>query len=241
MSNPYPESKIYEVNGRALDHPAAGTYDKFTLEQIKALCEIDTPTNRMFRKMPPWETQNPGLRLFYRLKAYWTVRGAADPGYPATLHSALSLPPDYDPAWEAECKARGWASWPKNLRELEEHVLPPVESNSNLIIERCGQMAMIRALRGDVSEPFWWAALSITEHSTPNLSRACSNGYPKFSEEELAYRVARIRDDDIKPALCTRFDDVNKNVCKLCKYKGSIRSPMALGYEHEPKIKKVIS
>ncbi len=224
--------------GRALDHPASATYDEFSPEQIKALCEIATPVNQMFRKMPPWETQNPGLRMFYRLKAYWTVRGASDPGMAASFHGDLLLPPPvYDPAWAAECKARGWRHPPKNLRELEERVLPPAIPNALRIIDRCIQMSRIRELRGDVSEPYWWAALSITEHASPNLSRECSDGYPGFSEAELAERVARIHREETKPALCSRLNDVNPNLCVLCKYRGSIRSPMALGYEREPKIK----
>jgi hypothetical protein len=100
---------------------------------------------------------------------------------------------------------------------------------------------MIYALRGDVPEPYWWAVLSITEHATPNLSRECSDGYSGFTEEELSYRVGRIHDDGIKPALCERMNEVNHGVCDQCKFKGDIRSPIALGYEHEPKSRKVIA
>lgn len=236
------EDRIFEVDGRALDYPAAATYDKFSPMQIKALCEVDTPANSMFKKMPPWETQCPAHRLFYRLKAYWTIRGANDPGRSATYHSSLALPPaPTNPTWVSECKARGYLPRPINLRELEKDALPPVVPNAYLIIERCPQMAMIRALRGDVSEPFWWAALSLTEHATPNLSRECSDGYLGFSEEELAGRVARIQREEIKPALCSRIAEVNRDVCNLCKFKGNIRSPIALGYKHEPKNKRDFS
>lgn len=79
--------------------------------------------------------------------------------------------------------------------------------------------------------------MSITEHCTPNLSRECSDGYPGYTDNELAYRVERIHNDEIKPALCERMDIVNKGGCDMCKFKGSIRSPIALGYEHEPKKK----
>jgi hypothetical protein len=100
-------------------------------------------------------------------------------------------------------------------------------------------MAMIHALRGDVSEPYWWAALAITENATPNLSREFSDGYPKFSEDELAERVARIHSEKKRPALCDRIDSVNSNVCAVCRFRGSINSPIALGFEHEPKRKAI--
>jgi hypothetical protein len=103
------------------------------------------------------------------------------------------------------------------------------------IIQRCPQMAVIHALRGDVSEPRWWAALRITEHCEPDLSRACSDGYPGFTDSELSERVARIHAEMKKPTRCAHFDDVSPNICTACRFSKQINSPMALGYEHEPK------
>jgi hypothetical protein len=173
------------------------------------------------------------------------LRDATDAGAAASFHLNLTsdIPPR-DPFWEAECQAQGWGSgrpWPTCLRDIEEAFLIPAMPSAHLIIDRCPQLAMIYVLRGDVSEPYWWAVLSITERATPNLSRECSDGYSGFSDEELAYRVGRIHDEDIKPALCERLDGVNRGVCNLCRFKGIIRSPIALGYEHEPKQKKAVS
>lgn len=225
-------SSFQNIPTRAVDYPAAETYDKFSPEEIKALCELDIYT---YFPIPPLEKLSGDL--YYRLKAYWTLRGATDPGIAASVHSGLMCPSGPpDPAWETECKARGWV-YPKSLHDLEQKFLPPVIPDVQLIIERCPQMAMIHALRGDVSEPYWWAVLSITERGTPNLSHECSDGYSGFSEDELAERTARIHREDKKPALCSRLDEVNTNVCSLCKFKGVVRSPIALGYEHEPKKK----
>ncbi len=230
---------MLRVNGRALDYPAAETYDKLTPDEIKAICDsIQQSWCRGPHSMESWEEQTPARRLNNRQMAYWAIRGAEDPVVPAMHHGDIDgfyL----DPVSRAEYKANGWFAG-TSLRELEQCFLPKPTPDANLIIERCPQMAMIHALRGNVSEPYWWAALSITEHAMPNLSRECSDGYPGFSDEELAYRVGRIHKDEIKPALCERLDKNNPKVCNICKFKGAIRSPMALGYEHEPKHKKAV-
>jgi hypothetical protein len=224
-----------ESTSLPIDYPASETYDQLTPEQIKALCEVDTPENQMFRKMPDWTQQSEARRRFYRLKAYWTLRGATDPGGAAVQHPLKAEP--YDETWGAFCAARGWRYWrPTTLRELEKEFLPQATPNIRLIINRCPQMAMIHALRGDVCEPLWWAALSITEHATPNFSRECSDGYPNFAECELNERTARIHREETKPALCHRLDAISPGVCSVCKFRGEIRSPIALGYEHEPKL-----
>jgi hypothetical protein len=221
-----------------IDYPASETYNKFTPEQIRALCELDAPLNLMFRNMPPWDTITAELKHFYRIKAYWTLRGAKDPGMAATLH--LHNEERVDEVWDAESRAHGWPVFhPKNLHDLEKEFLPTPLPNIYLIISRCPQIAMIHALRGDVSEPYWWAALSITEHATPNLSRECSDGYAGFSEVELNSRIGRIHDESKKPALCERLNLANPKVCSLCKFQGMVRTPIALGFENEPKAGKV--
>jgi hypothetical protein len=229
----FPEYRIHKINGIDADYPAAKTYDKFTPDEIHTLCKLDTA---MYKKygFQRWEEQSPASRFSYRLKAYWTVRGATDT---CNSHVVPPSPPDLE--FDAWAKVMGWV-YPMNLREAEELYLPKLTPCVRLIIERCPQMTMIHALRGDVSEPYWWAMLSITEHATPNLSKECSDGYPGFTDKELAYRVNRIHKDQIKPALCERLDSVNRGICDLCRFKGVIRSPIALGYENEPKSRKEV-
>lgn len=226
----FQESRTHRVNGVMADYPASNTYDLFSPIEIEALCDLDL---EMKSRWKPWPEQSPQLRRFYRLKAYWTIRGARDPGGAAGHHVCEPL---NDPDFEALAEAHGWV-YPQNLREAEKAYLPKVIPNSKLIVDRCLQMAMVHALKGDVEEPLWWAALSITEHSEPNLSRECSDGYQNFDEKELMYRINRIHKDEIKPARCDRLNGVNPNVCSKCKFKGSINSPIALGYKNEPRLK----
>lgn len=218
------------LNGVMADYPASETYDLYTPDVIKAFCDLDIDMRCRWKS---WEMQSPQLRRFYRLKAYWTFRGAKTPGEAAARHV---IEPLNDHKFEALAEAHGWV-YPTNLKEAEEAYLPKPVPSSSLIVNRCPQMAMVRALRGDVSEPIWWAALSIAEHAEPNISRECSDGYPNFDESEFAYRIDRIHKSNIKPALCSRLHGINSEVCNSCKFKGSINSPIALGYENEPRLK----
>ncbi len=228
-----------KVNRLTIDHPAAETYNRFTLDQIRSLCE-SVPGSARDHIVPPLDPMSEEQLRHYRLWAYWAKRGADDPSWAAHLQAY----------WETlteevikDYRLIGFlidpAKVPRCLADLGREFLPKPAPNIHRIIQRCPQMAMIHALRGDVSEPYWWAALAITENATPNLSRECSDGYSKFSEAELAERVTRIRNEKKRPALCDRIDSVNRNVCTVCRFRGSVNSPIALGFEHEPKRKAV--
>lgn len=226
----FQEYFIRKTNGKDADFPAAETYNKLLPHEIEAICKTKLPKRPLLEfDFEPWEKQHPGFRYLHRLKAYWTIRGAPNPFGAAIWHA---LPPA-NPEWGA--RLIDGLTYPNNLHEMEQIFLTKPTPSARLILERCPQMAMIHALRGDVSEPYWWAMLSVTEHATPNLSKECSDGYPGFTDKELAYRVRRIHKDEIKPALCERLDSVNRGTCDLCRFKGVIRSPIALGYENEPK------
>lgn len=198
---------------------------------IQFLCDT-IPGHRW--KMPPWETLNPSQQYWHQLKAWWALMGAKDPGMAAELQTHGEEP--INPERDKECRKYGWRVWhPKTYRELENEFLPKPAPSIKLIMARCPQMALLHALGGNVSEPYWWAGLSVTEHAEPNMSKACSDGYPGFLVAELEYRQNRIKNEDIKPALCKRLNALNRNVCKSCRFNGVVNSPIALGFEREPK------
>lgn len=204
---------------------------ELTPTHIQFICDT-TPGRK--REMLRWETMLPANQHWYRSMAWWALQGAKDPGMAAAIHTMLEMPTD--PQWDEYCRQRGWpVHHPKNYRELEELLLPKPIPSINLIMARCPQMALLHALGGNVSEPYWWAGLSVTEHAEPNMSKACSDGYPGFSIAELEYRQKRIKTEDTKPALCRRFSTTNPNVCERCRFKGVVNSPIALGFEHEPR------
>lgn len=219
-----------------IDHPASEVYDNFTFEQIAALYELARQKWPRMECIGDWDTLSEYDKRRYKLIAYWELRGAKDSSIAAMEQMGAELP--YSQLVADESRQFGWGYWrPQTLKELEDVFLPKPTPNIHRILQRCPQVAMIHALRGNVTEPYWWAALSITEHATPNYSRQCSDGYPGFSDEELGQRVERIRREKTKPALCTRLDSVNRDVCSVCRFRDVVRSPIALGYEHEPKSK----
>jgi hypothetical protein len=225
-----------KVKRLTIDHPAAETYSRFTLNQIKSLCE-SVPGSARDRIVPSLNLMPASQLRYYRLWAYWAMRGAEDPNGAAFLQ-------DY---WETltdetieEYRLIGFvvdrSRIPRCLRDLEREILSEPLPNIHKIIQRCPQMAVIHALRGDVSEPRWWAALRIAEHCEPILSRECSDGYAGFTDAELQDRVARIHRERKRPTRCTHFADISPSICDACRFKGKINSPMALGFEREPKV-----
>ncbi len=225
------------ANRRPIDFPAADLYGSLSPDQVKALCEIDIPGNQMNRIMPPWNSMSPQCQEFFRKKAYWVFRGSEYP----TVSAFLQVEAESLFAKNTRVQQTADGEWvpappwkPTTLRELEDRFLPKKPPSIHKIIQRCPQMAVIHALRGDVCEPRWWAALRITEHCDPNLSRECSNGYDDFTDEELQDRVARIHREGKRPTRCTHFADISPNICDACRFNGKINSPMALGFEHEP-------
>ncbi len=185
-------------------------YYELKPEHIKFLADLDIG-KRADWKMPPWGTLPPNKHRWFQLKAWWALMGVKSPGMAATVQSMVEAPIDH--GWDAECRQRGWPVWhPTHYRELEKKFLPKPKPSVKLIMARCPQMALLHALGGNVSEPYWWAGLSITEHAEPNISKECSAGYPSFSVAELEYRQNRIKNEDIKPALCKRLNASNPNL-----------------------------
>ena len=216
------------------DSPAAEIYNAFTVEQIDALCRavmpIDNDGNSL---MSLWDNMKPCQQWRLRVLAYWVLRGATNPKTVANVHECLVFDVE---GVRSEMQAKGVAM-PQGRLTMDDmegflHLATPEIA---LIFKRCPQMARILELRGNVSEPYWWAALSITEHAGPVMSKECSDGYPGFTEKELLQRVVRIHKERLKPALCTRMELVNRGGCDGCVFKGRVRSPIALGFKHEPR------
>lgn len=226
---------FYPANPYHIEMPPA--FNDMSWGQVEFLCEIAPGTPEQFGPIGPYEALTAGQKRFFHLKAWWAFAGAKDPGLAAAAQTMSEGPIDEE--WDRECQSRGWPVWhPKSYSELEAKFLPHPTPSITLIMARCPQMALLHSLGGDVTEPYWWAGLSVTEHAEPNLSRDCSSGYPQFSDAELEYRQRRIKDEGVKPALCQRLDCVNPGVCQHCRFNGIVNSPIALGFENEPRGRK---
>jgi putative DNA primase/helicase len=129
---------------------------------------------------------------------------------------------------------------PYNTDEILEKLkceLPTKETKSGSIItsaeriaEQCPQVARLRDLQGNVTEPEWYAVMCVLAKCDDGekLAHAWSKGYPRYSESETSKKLEHARRDS-GPTTCKRFEEINKEVCAKCQYRGKITSPIVLG------------
>jgi hypothetical protein len=81
-----------------------------------------------------------------------------------------------------------------------------------------------------VPEPEWYADLCVLAKCDDGekLAHAWSKGYPRYSESETSKKFDHASRDS-GPTTCRRFEEINKEVCAKCQYRGKITSPIVLG------------
>lgn len=184
---------------------------------------------------------------FWKLTAYFDDQGY---GVAAPI-KALEFKFCYaftDP--EAHKKAVEWAEeWaaesgqpvklPKvwgSLREYEAANPPPPDLG--LIVARCGQLRNQLDTAGkDAGYEQWRAVLSIlkfTKARWPDIE-ALTGKHIDYDQSTTEWKMG----DLSAPFLCDSFSThKDREICEGCKYRGIIRSPIALAYPREPKRKR---
>lgn len=107
-------------------------------------------------------------------------------------------------------------------------VYPP--SHPDQIIKSCGVMAHFYDKSGNVSEPFWYAALGLLKHceSGDEIAHKWSEGHPDYDRDATQRKLDQW---SAGPSLCSKFDsDSGLGICKACPHWGKIKSPIQLGY-----------
>lgn len=107
---------------------------------------------------------------------------------------------------------------------------PP--SDAEKIAKECGQIAKIKDLKGNVSEPLWYHGLQVLRH-TVDGDKIChdwSKGHPKYSAEETQTKLDHLNDQNVFATSCHKFDEKSFNICVNCPHWGNIKSPIELGY-----------
>lgn len=121
-----------------------------------------------------------------------------------------------------------------NLKNLIRFFAP--KPRIDLIAQRCLQIQNEVMTRGkDTEYPTWRAVLSIVKHSEPAAWKQLSDAHSGFSEDE----TLRVLDGIEKPFFCSTFDSLRPEHCAGCQWLGRIKSPIALGWPREPKLKEV--
>lgn len=100
----------------------------------------------------------------------------------------------------------------------------------NKTVERsdgCPQIAHAYTERETLSEPLWWAALSIAQACTDNQEAIIqlSQGHPEFDPHEAFEKAAHSKG----PRTCKEYQLLNPAMCNGCIHRDRITSPVQLG------------
>lgn len=111
------------------------------------------------------------------------------------------------------------------------------------VSERCNQLKLFKDT-GGVSEPQWYAALQVMQHTVEGepLAHEWSKVHSGYTQEQTEQKLVQVR--GMGPTLCKTFSDKNPDGCKNCPFAGKISTPLQLGMEVEeapaPVIKEII-
>ena len=137
------------------------------------------------------------------------------------VEKRLGLPPEP----KTVCKA-GHSTGRAGRRSLTEQLARGDDSrdaDADRISDRCAGVGLFREI-ADVSNPLWFACMSV-------LSR-CANGLDRAREWSPQHRQARVEavlERCEGPATCSHFEGIDHNICAECPHRGKITSPVQLG------------
>lgn len=99
------------------------------------------------------------------------------------------------------------------------------------VVKNCPQMEAVFRARGNVSEPVWYAALSIARlcRNPEKAIAAVSDGHPQYSADATEKKVAQLEARGIGPATCKKWSELVSNGCDSCRWKDKISSPAVSG------------
>lgn len=119
--------------------------------------------------------------------------------------------------------------------EVKNTAYPP--SRAKKVIGECQQIMWGYTYPEQVSEPFWFHALTVLAHTTDG-EKACHSysraDKVRYNEEDTQKKYLHIKSAGEKgaPALCTTFQRERPDGCKGCPHLNKVKSPIVLGYEN---------
>lgn len=106
-----------------------------------------------------------------------------------------------------------------------------IESDANLVADKCPLINQFRRDGLDDSEPLWHFALGVIHNCIDGdkYAQEFSAKSPRYNEQETTSKLAAIESNDIGPCLCETFESHGCIYCEKCSYKGKVKSPIQLG------------
>ena len=122
-----------------------------------------------------------------------------------------------------------------NLASLSLHELGTFRpSFSARIAKQCQQISELRRRHGNLSEPIWYACLGVLAFAQDGqfFSHEWSRGDSRYTAEATDRKLDQARRLS-GPTTCRHFQSLNPSGCEGCPFKGTITTPLQLGYEEE--------
>lgn len=96
------------------------------------------------------------------------------------------------------------------------------------ILPECAAVRAVFDAKGDVSEPYWRAALGLVKHTVEGRDAAheMSHGHPDYDASETDAKFDRWA---MGPSTCESFSQHAPDACARCPHRGAITSPIVLG------------
>jgi hypothetical protein len=103
-----------------------------------------------------------------------------------------------------------------------------VIAKSSLSGSGCEQIKYAIVNAATLSEPVWYAALSIAQHciDKDEAIHILSEDHPGY---DRAKTIVKAKQTDGKPQSCVQFDAVNPGICEGCPQRGKITNPLFFG------------
>lgn len=100
------------------------------------------------------------------------------------------------------------------------------------IAKKCGVLAHILSTGGeDCSEPEWTATLQLAKHCADGefYYHALSEGHPEYDAADTTEKWQQRLENDAGPTLCDTYASFRPEICKACKFRNTIKTPLSLG------------
>jgi hypothetical protein len=103
------------------------------------------------------------------------------------------------------------------------------------LVAACRQIRIITEVKGNVSEPFWYAAIGLVRYCEEG-NRAVhyiSSGHPDYDRDSTEQKLFQLESKAVGPTTCEKLESVNPGGCDGCNRKGTIKSPLSAARQTE--------
>lgn len=159
------------------------------------------------------------------------LRTEGTPSDPKELASALAK---YVAAHDVKVQRAAPTKPASDLNsDLTGHLeYPDIPAHGDAVADKCQQMALLRASKGDVTYEHWRAAIGVLKHCVDGeqLAEEWSSERGNTGHSQTDWRT-RFDTWSAGPSLCETFDkpECNPGGCSGCEFKGKVKTPLVLG------------